>query len=155
LRTSDDDVLRDLAAAAGDDLVQLVARAARATTADLFGRLAAAGYADIRLSHLPVFTGLEPGGSQITELAQRAGLSRQAMSVLVREVEAIGYIRLLPDPQDRRALRVELTAHGVAFCRAVIAASRELTEQLTRRWGAEAVGALRDRLGELPASLGG
>src|SRR5687767_12312892 len=109
-------------------------------------RLAAAGHPLIRPSHVAVFAGLEPGGSQITALAQHAGVSRQALSSLVREVESLGYVRTSPDPTDRRAVRVQLTDAGVQFCLAAISISSEITGEFEERWGSAALDETRDRL---------
>ena len=46
------------------------------------------------------------------ELAEQAGLSSGAMTSRLDKLEAAGLVRRLPDPNDRRALRVELTQVG-------------------------------------------
>src|SRR3954462_11083424 len=98
--------------------------------AELMRRLADAGHAQVRPSHLAVFAGMEPGGSQITALAQHAGVSRQALSSLVREVEAIGYVRTSPDPAGRRAAAVDLTDSGSRFCLPAIDISTRMTREI-------------------------
>lgn len=40
------------------------------------------------------------------ELAARAGLSKQATNAILRDLEAGGYITLVPDPDDGRARRI-------------------------------------------------
>src|SRR5919109_21629 len=45
-------------------------------------------------------------------LAERAGLSSGAMTNRLDRLEEAGLIRRLPDPDDRRALQVELTPKG-------------------------------------------
>lgn len=147
-----DDVLAELARAGRDDLGRLLNAAARAINIELMTRLAAAGHPLIRPSHLTVFTGLAAGGVQITALAAHAGLTRQALSSLVREVEGLGYVRTSPDPTDRRAVHVELTDLGIALCRTAIEISRELTAEFEQRWGAAALRELRERLDEIPGS---
>jgi DNA-binding MarR family transcriptional regulator len=143
---SPDDVLRELARVTRTDLGRLVANASRAMNIELMRRLAGAGHPLVRPSHLAVFAGLEPGGSQITALAQHAGVSRQALSSLVREVESLGYVRTSPDPADRRAVRVELTDVGVAFCLSAIDISTEMTREIERVWGSTALDETRERL---------
>jgi DNA-binding MarR family transcriptional regulator len=146
-----DDVLAELARTGRDDLGRLLTAASRAINAELMTRLAASGHPLIRPAHLPVFTGLAAGGRQISELAAHAGLTRQALSSVVREVEALGYVRTLPDPADRRAVLIELTDLGIAMCRTAITISREITAEFVQRWGADAVQQLRDRLEQIPA----
>jgi DNA-binding MarR family transcriptional regulator len=149
LPISPDEVLREFARSTDTDIGRLLADASRAINVDVMARLAHSGHASIRPSHLAVFAGLEPGGSQITRLAQHAGVSRQALSALVREVEILGYVRTSPDPQDRRAVLVELTELGVEFCLAAISISADVTREIGERWGSEAMDATRARLRSL------
>src|SRR5688500_3769566 len=56
---------------------------------------------------------------RVNELAHEVVLSPTAMSRFVDRVEAAGYVRREPDPDDRRALKVALTDEGVAALRAI------------------------------------
>ncbi|MFM7005174.1 MAG: MarR family transcriptional regulator, partial [Limnohabitans sp.] len=49
---------------------------------------------------------LEVGGTRLTDLAQRAGMTKQAMGTLVDQCEAWGMVRRENDPTDARARRV-------------------------------------------------
>ncbi|GAA1800822.1 MarR family winged helix-turn-helix transcriptional regulator [Agromyces neolithicus] len=120
------DALREFAAASGDGVAQLLARASGMTMGRLLHRLAEMGHSSVRMAHVAVFSSLDPDGTRISDLAARAGISRQAMSVLVRDLEASGYVRSAPDPSDRRAIIVELDRLGAEFCRAAVVASAEL-----------------------------
>jgi len=148
----DDDVLRAFTEMARSDLGRLLADASAAVNAELMTRLAAGGYDDVRPSQIPVFAGLTPGGTRISSLAQSAGMSRQAMSMLVRDVERLGYISTSPDPTDRRGTLVRLTDRGVAFCRDAMVVSSGLTGEFTDRLGGarfeELRGALRQIAGD-------
>jgi len=150
---SNDDVVRDFQTAAVDNLGRLLDAASTAVNAELMVRLAAAGFMSIRPAHVSVFAGLQPGGIQITALAAHAGMSRQAMSVLVREVESLGYLRVTADPTDRRALRVELTELGERFCRAAIDISAQINAQFEQLWTPAELAALRTRLREAAATF--
>lgn len=141
----ENEALSELAAASRDDLGLLLTAASRTVNAAIARRVADAGH-PIRLAHFPVFSGLEAGGTRISALAEHAGHSRQAMSALVKEVEAFGYVTTAPDPADRRATIVRLTERGVAFCRDVVAASRDLTHAYAERLGPDALDTLRDSL---------
>jgi len=154
LLISPDEVLREFATATDTDIGRLLAKASHAINTRLMARLAESGHPPIRPSHLAVFAGLEPGGSQITSLAHHAGLSRQALSALVREVEALGYVQTSPDPEDRRAVRVELTDLGVSFCLSAIAISREITHDIEERWGTDALDETRARLRSIGSDQG-
>jgi DNA-binding MarR family transcriptional regulator len=49
------------------------------------------------------------------ELARRAGVSKQAMTTLVRSVEAAGLVARERDPDDARAYRITLSPRGQAL----------------------------------------
>lgn len=51
------------------------------------------------------------------DLARSLGHDAGAMTRLLDQLEDKGYLRRKPDPQDRRALRIELTASGKSVCR--------------------------------------
>lgn len=57
------------------------------------------------------------GSMSAGELARSLGHDGGAMTRLLDQLEDKGYLRRKPDPQDRRALRIELTASGKALCR--------------------------------------
>lgn len=110
--------------------------------AELFARIHERGHHGIRPAHLPVFAGLKAGLTRASELAAAAGVTRQAMSLLVRDVEQAGYIASEPDPDDARAARIRLTPSGEQFCRDAAAGSREVTRALADELGAPAIEAL-------------
>jgi DNA-binding MarR family transcriptional regulator len=54
---------------------------------------------------------------RVNELAREVVLSPTAMSRFVDRVEAAGYVRREPDPNDRRALQIAITDSGVTLLR--------------------------------------
>lgn len=88
------------------------------------GRLTAA--------HMHITQHLSTQGSRLTELATRAGVSKQAMGKLVDQCEAWGMVQRLPDARDARATLVVFTPDGMnwlhAFQEAVIQAQSELQD---------------------------
>ena len=131
-----DELAQELARALAHDVTLALGAAERASRSALFRHLGERGHADIRPAHLPVFAGIESGGSRISELAARAGLTRQAMSMLVRDVEAVGYVSTAPDPDDGRAVLVQPTPRGVTFCRDIARSSRAVSAEIEQRLGA-------------------
>lgn len=93
-------------------LGSLLNAAATRLSAELDGALRAAGFDDVRAAHAPVFMAIDPDGSRVTELAQRAAMSKQAIGELIRHLDDRGYVTVGPDPKDRRAKRVQLTERG-------------------------------------------
>ena len=61
------------------------------------------------------------------------GVTKQAVGQALKELQREGYVIKIPDPQDRRALRVHATPEGMA----VAEAGQKALEQLEARWGAE------------------
>jgi len=96
--------------------------------------LALANLADrgaLTASHIQITRHLPREGCRLTELAHRAGISKQAMGKLVDTCCAWDLVRRIADPRDARAVRIEFTASGVQWLRAyqhgVEQAQRELT----------------------------
>lgn len=86
-----------------------------ALVTNLHARLAEEGYGEITPSHGLVFQYAEEDGSRITELAARAGMTKQSMSALVYQLEEAGYLKRKNDPSDARAVLFILTAKGLAL----------------------------------------
>jgi DNA-binding MarR family transcriptional regulator len=59
--------------------------------------------------------GRSPLTLSISALARRLRRSRQAVYSLALGLERAGWIRLLPNQDDRRLLQIEMTAHGMSI----------------------------------------
>ena len=83
----------------------------------------------IGAAHVHITRHLARQGSRLTELAQAAGMSKQAMGDLVTQCEAWGLVQREADPHDARARRIVFTATGLlwleAFRQAVAQAQQE------------------------------
>lgn len=77
-----------------------------------------AARSQVSAAHVHITRHLERGGSRLTELAARAGMTKQAMAALVDQCEAWGLVTRGPDPHDARARRVLFTADGLAWLEA-------------------------------------
>lgn len=81
-------------------------------------------------SHIHITRHLALEGSRLTDLAQRANMTKQAMGKLVEQCEAWGLVERLADPRDARARRIVFTPVGLiwlqAFRQAVAQAETEL-----------------------------
>jgi DNA-binding MarR family transcriptional regulator len=120
---------------------------------ELHRRIAARGHPDVRAPHGDVFGFLDDDGTQVSELARRAQITKQSMAELVAHLERHGYVERIPDPADRRAKLVRATARGeevYAIAREVIA---EIEGEWTARLGARKMRQLRGLLEELNESL--
>ena len=77
-----------------------------------------AARAQVSAAHIHITRHLSQNGSRLTELAERAGMTKQAMGTLVDQCEAWGLAVRKPDPLDARARRVMFTADGLAWLQA-------------------------------------
>ena len=77
-----------------------------------------AARAQVSAAHIHITRHLAQGGSRLTELAERAGMTKQAMGALVDQCEAWGLVTRGPDPLDARARRVCFTPTGLAWLQA-------------------------------------
>ncbi len=88
----------------------------------------------IGAAHIHLTRHLSMQGSRLTELAARAGMSKQAMGDLVDQCEAWGLVRREADPLDGRARRIVFTDTGLlwleAFRLAVARAEAEFRSQV-------------------------
>jgi DNA-binding MarR family transcriptional regulator len=111
-------------------VLTLVGRSPRAPLA--LANLAARG--QVTAAHLHVTRHLRQGGDRLTDLALRAGMSKQAMADLVDQCLAWGLVLREPDPQDRRARRIRFTPTGLdwlaAFQDAIERAEAEARTEL-------------------------
>jgi DNA-binding MarR family transcriptional regulator len=98
--------------------------------------LNAAGFRDLRLPHMGVLQYPGPDGRRPRELAERAGMSKQAMNQLLRSLERLGYIRRRDAEKGGRARIVHFTPRG----RAAWARIHDILAEIETEW--------RGRLGD-------
>ena len=67
---------------------------------------------EVKLSFNAVFAQLGYDGARASDLAARAGITRQSMGEVIREMVELGYLEMQPDPSDRRAKLVTYTDYG-------------------------------------------
>ncbi|MEY4726850.1 MAG: hypothetical protein RLZ36_1477 [Pseudomonadota bacterium] len=77
-----------------------------------------AARAQVSAAHIHITRHLSLEGSRLSELADSAGMTKQAMGDLVTQCEAWGLVQRTPDPLDARARRIVFTETGLAWLRA-------------------------------------
>lgn len=107
------------------------------------------GFPEFRYSDTQVLRNLDPEGTRITALAERARMTKQAMSELVRRLERDGFVERRPDPEDGRAKRVQMTEKGRDVTEAAQQTNREVVESWSESLGREELQRLLELLSDL------
>jgi DNA-binding MarR family transcriptional regulator len=135
---------------APENLAILLREPFRTMTEELMQRLGERGHPEVRFAHGNVFQFLDDDGTRIGVLAERAGVSKQAMAQLVAHLEQHGYVERVTDPADHRAKLVRATDRG----NAVFAIAREVMADIEARFDRRLGKAKQQRLRTLLQELG-
>ena len=103
---------------------------AQAIQRRLIRDLNAAGFQELTLPHMAVLQFPGPDGTRPSILAERAGMSKQAINQLLRSLEGFGYIVRSDGPDEGRARIVRFTKRG----RAAYAKIHDLLGDIEREW---------------------
>jgi len=126
--------MRDRDRVTSDNLGWLLAKSSQRWNELLGQAFREAGFPEVRPSFGSVLVPLyEQDGLRMGELARRSGLSKQAITTLVRTVEATGLVTRARDPDDRRAFQIALTQRGEEFRPVAERVLRELEERVGTR----------------------
>jgi DNA-binding MarR family transcriptional regulator len=87
----------------------------------------------VSAAHIHITRHLALEGSRLTDLAARAGMTKQAMGDLVDQCEAWDLVRRERDPHDTRARLVKFTPTGLAW----LEAFRDAVKQAEAEFRAE------------------
>jgi DNA-binding MarR family transcriptional regulator len=111
------------------------------------------GFGDLRPALLAVAQHVGADGTRITELAERAWLTKATVVHAVDELERLGYVTRRPDPTDGRAKLVTSTARAHAAERIAREAIADIRAAWAELLGAEEMDALEAGLRRLRAVL--
>lgn len=75
--------------------------------------LYAGGFTDLRSVHTGVMRSIALGGTRLTDVANRANMTKQAAGQLVKELVSLSYVSLMTLPDDSRVRMVVFTARGM------------------------------------------
>jgi len=116
--------------------------------------LTEAGFGDVRPAHTAVFQHIDADGSRLTDLAERAQITKQSMGYLVDYLEDRGYLERRPDPNDRRVALICLTDRGWNEIKAALAIIADVEDEWARRLGKARMRELHKALAELRPAAG-
>ncbi len=130
--------ITDVETKRGRNMRQLLLRASRIVNRHVVEELQARGYRGLRSTHTTLLSNIDLAGSSVTDAADKAGITKQAMGRLATELEVTGYIEVACDPEDARVRLLRLTGEG----RKLMNDSLDVMAQLESRY-ASAIGKAR------------
>jgi len=133
----------EVEAARNELIVRLLFDAFSMYRDQLFGEMAAMGFATINMQHSMVLRAMDPAGSLMRDVTRRSGASRQVIARIVTGLSADGYLSVTVDPRDRRNQMLRFTPRGRRLARASIAAGRRVEAAMAGRLGVRGVSQLR------------
>lgn len=119
---------------------------------DFREELEATEFGEIRPTHGCVFRFVRGEGMRLTVLASLAGMTKQSVGEVVDDLVERGYVKRVPDPEDRRAKLICLTERGERAQATGLSLFAKVEEQWKRRYGAERIEELRELLEEIAAN---
>jgi len=125
---------------------RLFLRAQRAYDTRAVEKLHERGHVRLTLAHTALLANLDTEGTRTTVLAQRAGMTKQAMGQLANDLEREGYITRAADPRDGRATLVTFTERGWQFLRDAYELKQEIETEYATILGTPGMESLRAAL---------
>ncbi len=144
---------RDLERTKAESTLQLLFKAARLLNERALARARPRNdFPSLRAAHTSLLPHIDLEGTRISELSRRVGISKQAVSQLVDDLEAYGTCVRVPDPKDGRAKLVRFSAAGQRQLLDGLALLRELEAELAREIGQRRMKELNSTLQSLLAT---
>jgi DNA-binding MarR family transcriptional regulator len=106
-------------------------------------------YADVRPTHGCVFRFVRGEGMRLTRLAELAHMTKQSVGEIVDDLAERGYVERVPDPADKRAKLIRLTAKGEQAQTFGFGLFAEVEKRWMERYGRERIEALREILEDI------
>ena len=120
--------------------------AQRSAEGRIYEAVRAAGFTDFTVAQGRLAAGIDPQGTRLSVLAERAQVAKQTATALVDHLERSGYVERLPDPADGRARLVRLTRRGMQVIPVARAEERVIEQEWTQHLGARRMRQLREAL---------
>jgi DNA-binding MarR family transcriptional regulator len=119
---------------------------ASAVDAEIKAAQAEQGFDEIQPGHHTVLRHLGEDGARPSELAAKAGVSRQAVTKILDDLELLGLVEREPDPADGRGVIVRYTPRGLAALNVARARMNQLERRYASHVGADRWRTVRDVL---------
>jgi DNA-binding MarR family transcriptional regulator len=134
--------------------LQLLFRAARLANDRAIARVnAAAGASVFRRAIADLLPHIDFEGVRIGVIAEKVGVTKQAVSKVVAEMAEAGVVEVVPDPADARARLVRFTSRGADAIQHGLGVLADLERELSREIGGDTLRALHAALAALVPAL--
>ncbi|WP_341838019.1 MarR family winged helix-turn-helix transcriptional regulator [Chitinophaga pollutisoli] len=151
--TDRDKQLADIIALRPKLLIRLLSIVKKDYDARLTEHLQKNGYADFKIGDMVLMANISTEGTINNELAKKARITKQAMSKVVKNLEAIGYIITRKHETDNRATVIFLSEKGKQLMIDMFGAVQEIQSYYTGIIGEKDAELLRDVLFKLAVEL--
>ena len=132
----------------------LVTRVSLAATSVFKRVFAEAGITELKPAYIGTLMSLwNEDGLKVIELGRRAGLEPSTMTGLMDRMERDGLVKRVPDPEDRRVLKIYLTESGHAIQDTVARAVDRVMAQVFSGIGDDNILHLKDTLRRMLANV--
>lgn len=129
-----------------NNIGKLFLRAHRDFSERAVEKLRALGHEGLSLAHTNLLIHLDTEGTRLNVLAERAGITKQAMGSLASDLEGHGYIQRQLDPSDKRAVLVSFTPQGQLFLQHAHQVKQEIEQEYRANLGEQNLSHLRQLL---------
>ncbi len=117
------------------NLRQCLLRTSRLVNIAIVEGLHQRGFIKLRSTHTTLLSNLDLEGSSLTTIAQRAGITKQAMGRLADELVQLNYITKTRSKDDKRLIKIELTPSGLKLMKHSFTIMNELENRCSSRLG--------------------
>lgn len=124
----------------------LFQQAARWFTISVLNLLEEKGYPDLTEPHLNLIANLECGSTYASAVATQMGVSRQAIYRTTRELQKMGILQLVEDPNRRNQKIIEMSEQGMVLAIDAREVIEVIEKELATRIGAGNLDVLRRSL---------
>jgi DNA-binding MarR family transcriptional regulator len=119
----------------------------------IFEGVRAAGYDDLKPSHVGLFRYPTLDRQRPSELADQLQITRQSVNELLGDLEGLGYVTRVSDPANKRARLVRLTASGRRLEKTINSQARIAELKIAELLGSRTFSQFRDALEQLAGQL--
>ncbi len=128
-----------------DHTGRLLLRAYRQFADTASQKLQARGH-QISTSAIGLIPHIDLNGTRASDLTDRAGISKQAIGVLITELETAKYVQRQPDNTDKRASIITFTEQGMGLLQDAYEIKKEIETDYEKKLGKHHMNSLRSAL---------